>query len=412
MTALTLSSIPVKPQEGFRYFFYVPPNNVGNLVVIGINATTFKIYNLTKGGLEKTLFMEEAISRMEMKIIEGLQPGCYVIESDRRLSVIVTFNSIWRWLGTYYPSTTGGYIGQEFICTSFPQRETAPTIAFFEDAKVIIYNSKGKKVAEIKGWQNETKSIGLVTGEPYRIVSTGRIAISQTEDHGGYFLINERGVFRGRQFFGVMYNQAIIVPYEPCKVEIYEMKKGSKIGEYTFTEKDVEENKVWLFYHSYVGPVKVVSTGDITVMFTPSGPLAHPLERIQDAEGCFLAYVQSNIIFKFYSLKGGVIFTPYDTTLKVDEATISMAAGQYMDLAPDHVYEVSADKPIIIIICGTAADGYYLVSDRDIGEVLPPPKPSEKGKSAGILGLPIEALVGIIIAVVIVAVLYLRLRKR
>lgn len=411
--AFASPAFSAKQQENYRYFFLTPPNNVGNLVIIGINTTTFRIYNLSKGGLEKTLFMEDTVSRMEMKIIKGFQPGYYLITSEKRLSVIVDFGTVWRWLGTYYPATTGGYVGKEFICTSFPQREVAPTIAFFEDAKVIIYNSKGKKLLELSGWQNETKILGLPSGEPFRIVSTGRIAVSQMEDNGGYFLVNERGVFRGRQFFGVMYSQTLVIPYEPCKVEIYEMKKGSKIGEHTFTKSDVENNRLWLFYHSYIGPVKIVSTGDITVMFTASGSLGTALERIQDSKGCYLAYVQPGVVFRFYSIKGGAIFTPFATTLNVDGNDVTMAAGQYMDLSPDHVYEIKADQPVIVVTYNDmVADGYYLVSDKDIGEILPPPKPSEKGKGGGGLGIPMEALIGGVVAIAVVAVLYLRTRKK
>jgi len=277
-----------------------------------------------------------------------------------------------------------------------------------------VYNSKGKKLLEVNGWQNETRILGLPSGEPVRIASTGRIAVSQMEANAGYLPINERGVFRGRRFFGVMYSQALVIPYEPCRVEIYEMKKGAKIGEHTFTKNDVENNRLWLFYHSYTGPVKIVSTGDITVMLSGPGELGGALERIQDVEGCYLAYVQPSLALKLYSLKGGAIFTPFATTLNVDGNDVTMAAGQYMALSPDHVYEIRASQPVIIITCNNqVADGYYLVSDKDIGEILPPPKPSQKGKSREGLGIPTEAIIGVAAAAAAIAALtYLKTRKK
>jgi len=41
-------------KQGYRYFFYVKGEQV--LTVIGVNETTFRVYNLTVGGIEKLFY--------------------------------------------------------------------------------------------------------------------------------------------------------------------------------------------------------------------------------------------------------------------------------------------------------------------------------------------------------------------
>ncbi len=74
------------------------------------------------------------------------------------------------------------------------------------------------------------------------------------------------------------------------------------------------------------------------------------------------------------------------------------------------MHSVKADQPVIVVVLGTYWDGFYILSDRD-AVYYGPPKPSEKGKGGGGLGIPMEAIAGITAAVAVVAVL-LVVKKR
>ncbi len=100
--------------RGYRYFFWASTDRT--LVVIGVNRSTYRLYNLAKGGMEKSLAFEDTVERMQMKIHRVIRPGYYVLESDSRLTVIVC-SDIGEDATIYFTSTEGNYVGREFIFT-------------------------------------------------------------------------------------------------------------------------------------------------------------------------------------------------------------------------------------------------------------------------------------------------------
>ena len=400
-----------KPEEKYTYFFVVPQGMKAHLVIVGINETTYRIYNLSELGFEKTLFTEDRISRMQMQIHGNFTAGCYLIESGSRLAVAVAYGSLWRRMGGYYPATTGGYLGKEFIFAVFPTGDVPYTVLAYEDAKITVYDSEGKKVQELQVWQNETGQLSLIPQNVYRVVSTGRIAIMAATQPMGCFVIDPMNRFRGRFFMFVTYSHALLIPYEPCKVEVLD-KKGSKLKEYTFTEEDVMKNNIILHFHAYIGAHIVKSTGDVTVMLSALTGLSFPLEKIQDIQGCQLAYVQPNMEFKFYALSEAYIYTPYESSIEIDGVATPMSPGQYIRLEGDHVYTVKSNKPFIVYTYNVhSIDTIYLVAGEDAGNTLPPPKPSQKHRGGGGLPIPMEALAGIAVVMVIAAIIALRKKK-
>lgn len=401
-----------KPEEKYTYFFVVPQGIKAHLVIVGINETVYSIYNLSELGFRKTLFIEDKVSRMQMRMHGNLTAGCYLIESGSRLAVAVAYGSLWRKMGGYYPATTGGYLGKEFIFAVFPTGDVPYTVLAYEDARVTVYDSKGKKVQELQVWQNETGQITLIPQKVYRVVSTGRIAIMAATQPMGCFVVDPMNRFRGRFFMFVTYSHALLIPYEPCKVKVLD-KKGSKLKEYTFTEENIAKNDVILHFHAYIGPHTVESTGDVTIMLSALTGLSFPLERIQDVQGCQLAYVQPNIEFRFYALSEAYIYTSYESSIEIDGVATPMSPGQYIRLEGDHVYTLKSNKPFIVYTYNThSIDIVYLVAGEDAGKTLPPPKPSRKHKEGEGLPVLMEAIVGVTAAAVITAAIALKKKKR
>ena len=415
ITVIIAPSVLVYSEKGevFRYYFWAPCNFV--MYIVGYNKTNFRFYNLSAAGTRKALSFEDSIGRMELKVYDRIVLGYYLIESDNRLFIMLKVaDHIDSDVGTYIPATSGGFLGQEFI---FYPRGTI-TILAYEDTKVTVYNSKGKKLYEFHLWQNETKYIAAVAGEVYRVVSTGRIAIIQTGEVIGTNLIDCRNLPRGKYFLGKVHRvdkpYVMVIAYEPCKVILHFKDKKY---EHTFTKDEVEKMKVWiltLYDLAATSPVRVESTGDVTIYVCTMGSAEYGIGNYPSSLGLQVA-IPANVEYKAITPGGGVIFTPYETKLEIDGAIVETVAGQFIPISGNTVHVVKANKPVIIQIRGSSGgyqapdDGFCLVSDKD-AIVLPPPKPSEKGKG-GELGISIEMIA--IVAIVVVLVLALAmLRKR
>jgi len=417
LTAMALA-INIKPaysagEETFKYFFWAPCNFT--MYVVGYNQTEYRLYNLSAAGTGKTLGMEDSIGRMGLKTYT-VRPGYYLLESSKRLFVMLRVaDHIDSDVGTYIPATSGGFVGREFIF--YPQGTL--TILAYEDAKVAVYTSKGKKLQEFQLWQNETKEITVVASEVCRVVSTGRIAIIQTGEVVGLQLINARNLPVGKHFLGKAHRTdkpyMMVIAYEPCKVTL---QFKDKKFEHTFTESEVEQMKVWLltlYDLTATSPVEVKSTGDVTVYVATMGGAEYGVGDYPSSLG-FQVALPANVEYRAITPGGGVVFTPYPTRLEVDGAYIETVAGQFIPLSGNTVHVIKADKPVIVQIRGSSEgyqapdDGFCLVSDKD-AVVLPPPKPSEKGKGGGGLGIPVEALAGGA-AIAVIAIVIIVLKRR
>jgi len=69
-------------EEGYRYYFWVSTlGGPRRLAIVGVNDTSFRVYNLSVGGVSRSLFLEDRVGRMELKLYDGIAPGYYMIES-------------------------------------------------------------------------------------------------------------------------------------------------------------------------------------------------------------------------------------------------------------------------------------------------------------------------------------------
>ena len=220
-TAAIESSSPISEQHrSYEYYGYVPWHPAG-IGVVGFNDSTHVvIYDLTDG----SVLAEAVVNRMESKrwnitqqlISLGKTPGrlLFKIVADKRIGAFIVGGSMMfaelAWVGggtgaTFYPSTTGGYVGKEFIYVSLPTiaiySEHYDYVIALEDAEVRVYDDSGKQVGEtLKLWQNETASISTMGQSIYRIVSTGYIAVCTIGYDQFMAVPSTTGGFSGRSF--------------------------------------------------------------------------------------------------------------------------------------------------------------------------------------------------------------------
>jgi len=403
---LTLLQKPSAAPQGYKYFFYV--KGVQTLTVIGVNSTSFRVYNLSIGGIEKKLVLEDSIERMELKSYEGFSEGYYYIESDRRIVVFIGEKPREEVVeGSFVPATTGGLVGKEFIFVTF----TNIDVVAIEDSKIEVYDSKGKKILSFNLWQNETKTLPLMSSEVYRLVSTGRVVVLIHHGYGtGYQLVDVRGLPFGNWF--VFQGRAsafdrtfmFVIPYEPCKVTIVQRTEELT---HEFTASDVEAMRFWIaFTRGYSAKIEIVSTGRISVLVSNGN--YYPNATFPESVSGSQIALPPNMEFRFLSPGGGAIFAPYDTNIELDGGRLFLAACSYVPLS-EGTHSVKADKPIIVQILGTYWDGFYVLSDKD-AVYYGPPKPSQKGRSSG--GLNTIVIVAIVAVIAILVIVFMILKRR
>jgi len=256
----------------------------------------------------------------------------------------------------------------------------------------------------------------VAVGQVYRIVSTGRIAVMQTEDKTGQPLVDARGMPRGRYFQAAFYQSMnaymFVAAYEPCRAAV--CFRGMKIYEHESSGGEAEGFIVWVQKLEAdkikTGIIEVRSTGDVSVTIGLLGLSPQFIGKYP----CYLGgqvVVPAGVEYKFVVPGGGVVFAPQGGRLEIDGAEVDMAPGQYLELTNETVHVVKADKPVIVQVRGTEGDdGFYALSDKD-AVFYSPPKPSQKKETERGAGLPMEAVIGVAAAAAVAVALVIVKRR-
>ncbi|OYT28537.1 MAG: hypothetical protein B6U94_08450 [Thermofilum sp. ex4484_79] len=414
---MDITQISSQRNNKFNYYFCVLYNST--LTTVGYNdSTAITLYKISEEGIRNREF-SDTVNRMEKKEFI-VTPGCYVLESDKRLNVYVARST--KYTTAYITSTSGTYVGKEFIFPSYSTAiRTGQMVTAYEDSIVRLYDEKGKKIQEFKIYQNHSKLLKTLLGKVYRVVSTGNIMVQQF--HGGsqgagMLMVTGRNTLVGKWF--VSYHMIsdsnegfiIVFPYEPSEVKIIKVETGVTIGKHKFTKEDVINNKYWKFKITEKPcTLKVVSTGNVSVIDTWGSQWEDYI--LENIRGMSIYAIPANLEVKVLALNSTIIIAPYKTDIEVNNVPFTLDAGQYLRLQGQLVYKIKADKPIVIHIINKPSSGMggWLIADKDIGKILPPPKPSsikeEKGTNNNLL------LIGVvIITVVAVLAILLYLKKK
>jgi len=202
-----------------------------------------------------------------------------------------------------------------------------------------------------------------------------------------------------------------VFPYQPCRVTITDTANGAVLWEHQFTQKEAEGYKpVWLKPAGIT--VKIESDKPITVLLASGGGAYYFFER---TKGVAQAAIPANQTFKFYippntaPASDAMIFATSNCRATLDGTPLEFGAGQYLEIPPG-LHQIKSDKPLILQIyySGGAGDATALISDKDAGKTLPPPRPSTEtaGKNPGAIS-PILAAAALAAA----ALIAIKLRK-
>ncbi len=382
-------------RTGYTYYFYLPSR--GMLTLVGVNQSIVEVYRLY--GAEYVLVNKTGVNRFE-RLDLTLEKGFYELISTGRVTAVAWVDPD---ITTLYTSAKGGYVGREFILPGFTG---VVAVHAFEDAKVVVYDSRGRRLQMFQLWQNETKLITLTGDVVFRVVSTGRIAVGQHADQGIMFMVDATGKFKGGNLFGGHHSTMgvlVVSAYQICRVKVNFVVPAGRTVEHVFTEKEVESNEFWEYSNTAEAFYWVVSTGDVTVL-VGEGEHNNTAAMLR---GISLAVLPAGETFRTFA-PTAIIIVPFgDGTVRVNGEPQPAYIGQPIIYSARGCYEVRADVPVTIEVIGTSSaslaestawrDGECLVGNGDIVD-YGSPKPSSKPRGGGFpismitVAIPIAAL--------------------
>jgi len=434
------------------------------LDIIGINdSTAIEVIDLSNediissASLDRmdvhTVYLGTRVSSTTEPDVEGTY---FKVVADKMVAVLLSggspqnYDEIYR--STYYPSTDGAYSGKEFIFKAvngtwepviYVWEWNIVIIFGVEPAHVIVYDDAGNKLHEFDVPANSYGRITLISGEVYRVVSTGRIMLASICRECFAIAPSATGGFIGKYFYGMMtgarpgtdvwvgsYQSFVVVAQEDCEVSVYSLLKPElQRGLGPDLARTLEAGEVF-FDTSFdqQTPLRIDSTGDIIVLFGRGGyawgttntrAVMYP-ENVGDDVSCIA--VEADREVSFFAPTGAVIFAPQNLDIVIDGALISMKSDEYMVLmGGSHIIQSSA--PVIVEVLSdsntlqTAEGGYvenrfdswatYLTPTQTLEVTYPPPPPA--GSLAELytyVGAGVSAAV-----IAVVALLLLRRRK-
>lgn len=278
------------------FFVHIPQsdNFRDNIYIVGLEDNThFKIYDITEDS--PFLACEGTINRGQIFEYKAAAKKFYKIISNKPLQGYIIGG---QWAGwkdqssavlsgsIFHPSVEGKLVGREFFvlaggsyynptpgavgqgtfaspidAPSVPERDMGFIKIFgLEDSHVKIFNATdGKLLVEFDIGPDMCRVFETKQWTLYHIISTGNIIV---QDPGGGTCVEYApsitGGYVGKVHYGA--SQAfhrgcfLIIAYEPCYVEVYDLDTGEKLFDHTF-----EGPGIWGF------------GGNISAYWTPEG---------------------------------------------------------------------------------------------------------------------------------------------
>ncbi|MEM3046358.1 MAG: hypothetical protein QW057_04655 [Candidatus Bathyarchaeia archaeon] len=339
----------------------------------------------------------------------------------------------------FYPSTDGGYVGQEFIFMAIYNRgrgeRPAPggTIFALEDAKVTVYDNKSAVYWEREMKANTSRTVAFLSGAVYRVVSTGRIMVATWSQWTVKAVPAPLGGFRGTYFF-VYQDAGPHTTVERVAMIIVNQEKASHVkvvdttNDQTMTEKDLSPHGVWFLTSQEADfmnkPVMVKSTNDVVVLSgTTYSMNPTPTNMFPDVT---VVGVRANTPTTLYVISKAVAFSPRATArVSIGAVTLTIPQGRYAEL-PTGLITVNSNSTLIVEIISqpsttypTSGDpvplnpvaldswGTYLLTADGAELTYPPPKPSG-GMDVMLYG----AVGGAVAVIAVVAVVFMRRSRK
>lgn len=365
-------SVPSARGAEYVYYGYVPymPGVLlrvagVNLDVVGVNySTKVSVYDLPTGrevGLR-------VINRMENYTLSIPFGTYFKVTSDK--PVVASIASFGRFGHSFYPSTSGGFVGREFIfmARAPEEPETEYKIFAFEDAEVVIYDSAGRQAHRTKVSSYSIGRASLKPGAVYRVASTGRIMFSVWSRDGFTLSPSSTGGFIGRRFYGNLARAGVFIffAHEESLVKAYEYNPLGVMAPRPTIERRLKPGEH--YWERFRPPVSlfIESSGDISVLCGDTH--VDNMEPRFVGDDISVIGVKADQKLNFYAPAEAVVFAPKDLKALIDGEEVSIPKDGFYVLGPGH-HDLKANSTVILQIVG-AGWGFPPVFN-DFGSILP-----------------------------------------
>jgi hypothetical protein len=426
---------------------YTVPANVAILDVAGIKDNTkVEIWDV----YADQLIASATINRLEKKHFYIPSGTFFKLASSERVAAFLGGGSALNepdgreeppgGTSTFYPSTTGGFRGREFIFVAAPA--THP-FAYSKDR--IGYNfylfalkDTDWSLADAAGiWstsgqltQRGTRTLllqsrlfhqgthgGAGSDTVFHLTTANDAEVSSCAIGDFVAVPALTGGYVGKLFYApeaVTFEDGrsaafIVVPLQAGEVKVYDGDLNT-IATHSFTDSDVETRRYW-YYNLGVGRFNFIveSTGDICFMVGQTEGSAE-IEFLGD-DITFVG-ARPNQEVRFYAPTMAVLFAPEDSTVTIDGgAPLQMKADSFR-LLESGVHSVVADKHVVVELLASGVGwngwGSYLIEPADVDVSFEAPE--------GLLSKPVNMILyggiaAVVVVVVALAAVLMRRRK-
>jgi hypothetical protein len=340
----------------------------GLVAVVGIvNSTHVKVYSMDNG----SLVSETTIDSMQKYYAVFRNGTFFRVETDKLASVyLLNYGSVPAWNATnaaadsFYQSTSGTYVGKEFILLGTGTGYTIGHAIFaLENAEVTVTRNDSIQ-EQYKIPVNTWKEILWQPFRTYKIVSTGYIMIQSGRpvdiwgDARSFFLPSAEGGFMGNTFYS--WSQPSWDPIEAygfrasaaqdAKITVLNLETKQQI-----LTTNIQAGSGFSFKPS-ANAIVVQSDKPVTVEYLHNGSIANSQGHngTYDAYGSGVAYlsVKPNEDTPFYlpedSSVEAYIFASENTDITIDGNDWTIQANTYFSLSTPGTHIIKANKNVVV----------------------------------------------------------------
>jgi hypothetical protein len=341
--------------------------SVSNTSMVAISAikdnTEVKVYVLNNS----TLVSDVVLQSTEKRLVVLPNATAFKVVTTEFVSVLLLrYDNDSTYIpvpNTFYQSTSGAYVGTEFVFMASQRVDIAYVILALENAEVTITGEDG----DMKAYSLEANTYkelvlrGLTT---YRVESTGNIMIQSGRPpdiygvYYGFFVPAVEGGFVGQTFY--TWSTTSWDPRESYGFRV------SAAQDTTVTVWNLQTKELLMtadvargggFGFKPLAPVAVVkSTAPVTLMYVHNGSIESslPANSTYGAYGSGVAYIgvrpneDTPIYLPMQSYVEAYIFASEETQITIDGSPYTLSADSFYLYAQLGTHIIRSDKKVVI----------------------------------------------------------------
>jgi len=382
LVASTAGFFPVQGQGSHTYYGHVPADvwslaeiglgqdvvgyridnasirTNGTLFIVGsVDGTRVEVYTLP----DRRLLTEFQVDKLRNHTVYAPNGTFFKVVSDKAVQVEYLGSSSGDQLTTtFFTSTTGGYVGREFVVQGVQSRYIPgdfPGMPYriyaLEDGEVTVTDAAGNQISSQQLKANKFVQVSLAPGVVYRIASTGYVMVQSFflgwgwSPQGTAYYPSATGGFLGKRFYGSGIDPGIhvetwasfprpefvLTSTADSKISITDIDAKRKYGD----EQIAAASN--LTEHIKVGQMAIESDQPVMLMLRNFGMSYTGLAAGQNA----YVYIPTDGVYTGEAY----LFAYKETTVTVDDVQSQLRADESLPLTSGY-HRISATENVVI----------------------------------------------------------------